>query len=83
WPSVYGRLDIIVNQMTLSHCNGGGTFSFYDHFLSLRWDHDVKFRLDDLKAKFEYLPGTKIWLTGKGLSHLIPPWTKGKRVVIA
>ncbi|KAI9569353.1 hypothetical protein HD554DRAFT_2020782, partial [Boletus coccyginus] len=35
WPIVYTELDIIVNRVTPSHCDGGGAFSFYDHLLSL------------------------------------------------
>ena len=83
WPTVYGGMDVIANRVTPSHCDGGSAFSFYDHLLSLGQDHDAKLKLDDLGAEFEYLPGTGVWLTGRGLSHSVPPWTQGERVVIA
>ena len=83
WPTVYGGMDIIVNRVIPSHCDGGGTFFLYDHLLSLGQGHDAKLQLDDLEAEFEYLPDTGVWLTGRGLLHSVPPWTKGERVVFA
>ncbi|KAN0078145.1 hypothetical protein V8E55_010202, partial [Tylopilus felleus] len=83
WPTTYGGMDVIVNRVTPSHCNGGGAISFYDHLLCLGQGHDAKLHLDNLKAEFDYPPGTGVWLTGRGLSHSVSPWTEGERVVIA
>ncbi|KAG6372680.1 hypothetical protein JVT61DRAFT_7440 [Boletus reticuloceps] len=83
WPTIYGGMDVIVNRVTPKHCDGGGAITFYNNLLSLGQGHDAKLHLDDLEAEFDYLPGSGVWLTGRGLSHSVPLRTKGERVVIA
>ena len=59
-PTTYGGMDVIVNRVTPSHCNGGDAISFYDHPLILGQGHNAKLHLDDLKAEFDYPPGTRV-----------------------
>lgn len=83
WPSIYPGMDIIANRITPKHCDQGGAVTYYDHLISFGQDHDAIFRLDDLDAEFPYLPGTSVLLSGKGLAHSVPEWSKGERLVIA
>ncbi|KAN0088254.1 hypothetical protein V8E55_005311 [Tylopilus felleus] len=77
WPTTYGGMDVIVNRVTPSHCDGGGAISFYDHLLSLGQSHDAKLHLDDLKVEFDYPPGTGVWLTGRGIPRPSLPTQAG------
>ena len=83
WPSVYHAMDVIVNRVTPSHCDPGGANSFYDHLVSLGQDHDARLLLDSLEAEFAYQAGTSALFTGKVLSHSVPKWSEGERIVIA
>lgn len=76
-------MDIIVNRITPPHIDAGGAPSFYDHLLSLGQGHSASLHLEDLDAQFAYLPGTSVFLTGRVLTHSVPGWVGGERVVVA
>jgi hypothetical protein len=83
WPTVYSAMDVIANRATEPHCDQGGAASFYDHLIGFGQNHDACFHLDDLEGQFAYSPGTSILFSGKGLSHSVPEWSGGERMVIA
>lgn len=83
WPTSFTGMDLIVNRVTPPHLDGGGAVTFYDHLLSLGFSHQATLALEDLEAEFAYGPGTSVFLTGKVLTHSVPAWSGGERVVIA
>jgi len=83
WPTTYHALDVIANRATPQHYDQGGAITFYDHLISLGQDHDAHFFLDNLHGEFAYQPGTSVLFSGKVLSHSVPKWSTGERVVIA
>jgi hypothetical protein len=83
WPTLYSRIDIIVNRITPPHVDAGGASSFYDYLLSLGQGHSATLDLEDLDAWFAYPLGTSVFLTGRVLTHSVPHWIGGERVVIA
>jgi hypothetical protein len=83
WPTSYREMDVIVNRVTPAHHDSGGANTFYDHLVSLGQGHNAKLRLDDLQAEFAYLPGTSLLFAGKVLTHSVPKWDDGERVVIS
>jgi hypothetical protein len=82
WPTSYTGMEVIVNRITEAHTDSGGARVFYDHLLSLGSEHDAIFKLDDLHASFQYQAGTYIFLTGRSLTHSVPAWTCGERIVL-
>lgn len=82
WPTSYTGMEVIVNQITKVHTDSGGARVFYDHLLSLGSEHDAILKLDDLHASFQYQAGTSIFLTGRSLTHSVPAWTSGERIVL-
>jgi hypothetical protein len=83
WPTLYPGLDIIANRITPSHCDQGGALTFYDHLVNFGHAQHAQLELEELDAKFAYKPGTSVLFPGKGLSHAVPDWGEGERVVIA
>jgi hypothetical protein len=83
WPTIYSGMDVIANRLTPEHCDKGGALSFYDHLISFGQGHDARLRLHDLNAEFAYQPGTSVLFPGKVLTHSVPEWSKGERLVIA
>ena len=83
WPSIYHAMDIIANRITPPHCDPGGANSFYDHLVSLGQDHDARLLLDNPDVEFAYQAGTSALFPGKVLSHSVPEWSEGERIVIA
>jgi hypothetical protein len=83
WPSVYPAMDVIANRITPPHCDQGRAISFYDHLVSFGEDHNARFLVLDFQAEFAYPPGTNVWFPGKFLTHSVPQWSRGERLVIA
>lgn len=83
WPTSFTGVDLIVNRVTPPHLDSGGAVTFYDHLLSLGFGHQAILDLDDFGAKFAYAPGTSVFLTGRVLTHSVPVWSSGERVVVA
>ena len=83
WPTSFTGMDLIVNRVTPPHLDSGGAVTFYDHLLSLGFGHQATLDLDDFGAKFTYAPGTSVFLTGRVLTHSVPPWSGGERAVVA
>jgi hypothetical protein len=83
WPTIYPAMDVIANRVTPPHRDRGGATSFYDHLVSFGQDHDAVLLLDDFHAEFAYKPGTSVLFSGKVLTHSVPKWSEGERLVIA
>ncbi|KAG2124300.1 hypothetical protein BD769DRAFT_1337396, partial [Suillus cothurnatus] len=56
WPSIFLRLEVIVNHMTFSHQDPGGALSHYNLLVSLGIGHDATFYIEDFKAELGYGP---------------------------
>ncbi|KAG2344989.1 hypothetical protein BDR05DRAFT_881382, partial [Suillus weaverae] len=54
WPSIFLGLELISNQMTLSHWDPGRAPSHYDMSVSLGIEYDTIFSIEDLEAKLVY-----------------------------
>jgi hypothetical protein len=65
WPSIYSALELIVNRVTPPHRDSGGALFHYDLLISFGIGHDATFSIKDLKADFDYFPGTMCYLCGK------------------
>ncbi|KAF8494311.1 hypothetical protein F5888DRAFT_1593528, partial [Russula emetica] len=65
------------------HIDKGGAISFYDHLVCFGQDHDTCLWLNDFDAEFKYQPETSVLFSGKVLTHSVPKWSGGERVVIA
>ena len=74
WMSVWSGLSLIVNRTTLAHRDQGAAASAYD-LLVVGGTH-TKCTLDvpDLGARFSYLPGTIVAISGKVLQHKVDGW---------
>ncbi|KAG2059843.1 hypothetical protein BDR06DRAFT_865312, partial [Suillus hirtellus] len=85
WPSIFSGLEIIVNRVTLSHRDPGGSPSLYDLLVSLEKGHVAKLTLADVEAELDYFPGTMVFISGIILEHStsVGPWGSGERFVIA
>ncbi|KAG2084905.1 hypothetical protein BD769DRAFT_1374620, partial [Suillus cothurnatus] len=83
WPSVFSGLEIIVNRITLSHRDGGGSPTLYDLLISLGVGHAATIKLADVQAELDYFPGTMLYISGRVLEHSVGPWDNGERFVIA
>ncbi|KAI6162708.1 hypothetical protein EDD17DRAFT_1757078 [Pisolithus thermaeus] len=82
WPSIYLGIDVIVNQETPPHQDQVSAPSLLDLVVSLG-THDSHFHISDIGAKFDYKPGTMIYLAGKVLTHSVPKWGKGEKIALA
>ena len=83
WPTIYPGMDIIANRLTPEHCDRGGALSYYDHLISFGQGHNAKLLVNELQGEFAYQPGTSVLFTGKVLTHSVPKWSEGERLVIA
>jgi hypothetical protein len=83
WVSVYSGVALIVNRVTPSHRDPGAAPSSYD-FLVAGGDYQ-QCTLDcaDIGARFSYLPGTAIAISGKILRHSVHDWKGGERICVA
>ena len=70
WPSIYSALEVIANRVTPSHQDSGGALFHYDLLISFGIGHDAIFLVEDLRADFDYFPGTMCYLCGKVLPSL-------------
>ncbi|KAG1728928.1 hypothetical protein EDB19DRAFT_1611521, partial [Suillus lakei] len=76
-------LELIVNWVTLGHCDAGGALSHYDLLASFGIGHNTTFCIEDLEAELDYFPGTLVSILGKVLEHSVGPWKIGERFVVA
>jgi len=83
WVSVYSGISLIVNRITPSHRDSGAAPSTYD-LLVAAGDH-AQCTLDcaDIGARFSYLPGTAIAISGKFLRHGVFDWKGGEWICAA
>jgi hypothetical protein len=83
WPSIFSGLEIIVNRVTLSHRDAGGSPTLFDLLVSLGIGHTATMKLADVQAELDYFPGTMLFIAGRVLEHSVGPWGNGERFVIA
>ncbi|KAG1819830.1 uncharacterized protein BJ212DRAFT_1267380, partial [Suillus subaureus] len=83
WPSIFSGLEIIANQVTFSHRDGGGSPSLLDLLVSLGRNHHATLALANLKAELDYSPGTMVYISGRVLEHSVGPWLNGEQFIIA
>lgn len=83
WPSIFSGLEVIVNRVTLSHRDPGGSATLQDMLVSLGTGHTAKITLPDVRAELDYFPGTMLFISGLVLEHAVGPWDGGERFVIA
>lgn len=83
WPALYPGMDIIANRVSPPHTDRGGAVGFYDHLVCFGQDHDARLHLPELGGQFAYGPGTSVLFSGKALTHSVPEWSGGERLVIA
>ncbi|KAG2029992.1 hypothetical protein BDR03DRAFT_1017653 [Suillus americanus] len=83
WPSIFSGLEVIVNRVTLSHRDAGGSPTLFDLLVSLGTGHTATMKLADVQAELDYFPGTMLYIAGRVLEHSVGPWVDGERFVIA
>ncbi|KAG1822963.1 uncharacterized protein BJ212DRAFT_1211751, partial [Suillus subaureus] len=71
WLSIFSGLELIVNRVTLSHRDPGGSATLYDLLVSLGKGHHAKITLPDIQAELDYLPGTMLFISGIVLEHVV------------
>ncbi|KAG1820768.1 hypothetical protein EV424DRAFT_1322679, partial [Suillus variegatus] len=72
-PSIFSGLEIIRNQVTLSHRDVAGSPTLYDLLISLGIGHNVTIKSADLQAKLDHFPETMLYISGRVLEHSIGP----------
>jgi hypothetical protein len=83
WPSVYSRIQIIVNRETPAHRDPGAAPPAYDMLVSTGTHTVSDFYLADIKTTLLYAPGTVVALCGRVLRHEVMTWEGGERICIA
>ena len=83
WTSVWSGCALIVNRTTPIHRDWGAAASAYDLLVSAGTHTDCDLHLPDIGARFRYLPGTIVGISGKVLRHEVPDWHGGERICCA
>ena len=83
WPSFFSSLSVIANRLTPSHRDANGSFGTTDFLLSAGTHSNVTFRADDIRATFDYSPGSMVAICGRLLRHSVEAWDGEDRVCVA
>ncbi|KAG2087733.1 hypothetical protein BD769DRAFT_1328164, partial [Suillus cothurnatus] len=82
WPLIFLGLELIVNCVTLSHRDAGGSPTLFDLLVSLGIGHTVTMKLADVQAELDYFSGTMLFIVGRVLEYSVGPLGNGEHFVI-
>lgn len=83
WPTVFHGLSVIANRITPAHLDNNGSWAWHDQILSIGTYNKATLVMEDLKATFDYSPGTVIQFSGSLLCHEVGKWDVGDRICYA
>lgn len=63
--------------------DNNGSWAWYDQVVSIGTYHQAILGMPDLKATFDYKPGTVIQFSGNLLLHEVGKWDSGDRICYA
>jgi hypothetical protein len=82
WPLIFLGLELIVNCVTLSHRDAGGSPTLFDLLVILGISHTVTMKLVDVQAELDYFLGTMLFIVGRVLEYSVGPLGSGEHFVI-
>jgi hypothetical protein len=83
WISAFSGMQVIVNRLTPSHRDIGGSAAMYNLLVSTGTHESSHITLRDVQASMRYLPGTVVLVCGRVLRHEVTTWSGGERICIA
>lgn len=83
WPTLFHGFSVICNRISKAHIDNNGSWAWYDQVLSIGTYNKATMEMPDLKATFDYAPGTVIQFSGNLLLHKVGEWDSGDRICYA